>query len=853
MSRPIRAFVLLRCGPDDWSVSVCRDFEAVLGAWAARRESEAGILHIGFDRPSSSSFEDLAKSHPDRFLISAAAKFGLPAGYEASQDPIGTVEDIPIHLGIRGWGYEVEEEEVRPKALQNDTPNPQPVTGWVATVLESDPQLAASLLETRIFDDASYHQAENALPKSLRHRAGLARLQALIGDDDDPCRIVRAAPPWLRDRPVDALDLTVRISNVFTRLTVRYVKDIERFTVFDLLRTSNFGRKSVNDLRASLLAALEDGPFDLEAKIEEAGADTLEEEIERTLAGVNDRDRDILVRRMGLRRPPETLEAIAKDYGVTRERIRQIERKLTKRLTFESYWDDLLSAKLDLLLADREFPLPILGLEAVDGWFAGVDQWPSAFRYILSNFCEGRVGVVQVDGIEYVGFLKQTEWDAALYEAGHLLSTGALQRWTEEQCKAAVRPLIKETAREFRNLFWDKSSTHCHFVIGEAGERVLVSRGRGVEQAVAAILSESAQPLHFSQIAVRATECLGREVEPPRAQSAAAAVGILLGRGIYGAERHVTLTPAERDLIREEAESIVIAGPAARQWHASEIFSALVESEILPPSLDKYGLNYVLSTSPMLEDLGRMTWVQKQAGLLHNRIEIRQAVLSLLEDAGRPLRTSEIQQRLLAQRGVNETIQIAVNDPLIRLAPGLWGLNDRDAPIARHDQTDLIECLISALEARGEALHASELGELLSSRWPELTSAMAISLATLDPRLRSAPGQYLYAQSWGDPRRETLSEAVKTVLLEANAPVTLESVSLLVGSRLGRSVPKERISASLQSLGAIYNPNEGTWCNAGAAGEPEADDDFEDLETAGPDFDGACPLVQNPSNGGHLR
>lgn len=831
MSRPIRAFLLRRCGPDDWTVSVCRDFEAVLEAWSGREPLQTGILHIGFHRPPSSAFEDLAEAHPDRLLVSAAARYGLPPGYEASSEPVGMVEDIPFHLGSRGWGYVLSADELRSKAAENPASKLQTVTGWVATVLESDPDLAASLLEVGIFDDASYHRSEKALPWSVRHRAGVSRLKALIGDHDDPCMIVRAGPPWLKDRPIDALSPTVRISNVFSRLGVNYVKDIERFTLVELLGTPNFGRGSVNDLRISLLTALREGPFNLEAKIKEAGADTLEGELQRTLADLQDRGRDILIRRMGFGRPQETLEMIANDHGVTRERIRQIESKLTKRIIQDSYWDDLLSAKLDLLLVDREFPLPILGLEAVDRWFAGVDQWPSAFRYILSNFCGGRVGVVSVDGIDYIGFLKQAEWDAALNDAGVLLSTGASERWTEDQCKSAVRPLINETCREFRNLFWDKCTTHCHFVEEEGGTRVLVSRGRGVEQAVEAILSESETPLHFSQIADRASARLRKSVEPLRAQSAAAAVGILLGRGIYGSEGHLTVDPSERDAILEDAESVVLAGPATRQWHVSEILSAIGESDGVSPSLDKYALNHLLGTSAVLRDLGRMMWVQEQADSSLNRIDIRQAIITLLQDAERPLRTREIQQRLVARRGLNETLQVAVNDPLIRLAPGLWGLNDRDVPIERQDQAELTQLLVSALESRGGALHSSELDVLTSSRWPGLTHAMTFSLATLDSRLRSTTGQYLYLASWGEPRRETLLEAVRSALLEVAEPVTLEALSLLVDSRVGRSVSRQNVSASLQSVGARYCPDDGTWCGSRPSDEVEDDEDL-GLETS---------------------
>ena len=62
-----------------------------------------------------------------------------------------------------------------------------------------------------------------------------------------------------------------------------------------------------------------------------------------------------------------------------------------------------------------------------------------------------------------------------------------------------------------------------------------------------------------------------------------------------------------------------------------------------------------------------------------DRINIHQAIISLVDEAGRPLSTSEIRHRLIALRGVNEGFRIAAVDPLIRLGTAEWGLNDRAA------------------------------------------------------------------------------------------------------------------------------------------------------------------------------
>lgn len=98
---------------------------------------------------------------------------------------------------------------------------------------------------------------------------------------------------------------------------------------------------------------------------------------------------------------------------------------------------------------------------------------------------------------------------------------------------------------------------------------------------------------------------------------------------------------------------------------------------------DKFVLNWALNQAGNLERLGRMVWSAKRSvgETEAGRIGLRQAIIVLLQQAGRPLGTQAIRQRLIATRGVNSLFQIAAADPLIRVGTGLWGLNDHDRPI----------------------------------------------------------------------------------------------------------------------------------------------------------------------------
>lgn len=866
MARPIRAFMMIRDGADDWVVSVCRDLEAVLGAWTARAHlGRTGVLHIGFDRPPSTSFEEVAKAYPGYLLLTASAKFGLPQGYEASAHAIDYVENLPIHVGTRGWGYTVEKEQL-PAAARPHVPSlSQEASGWVASFLNVRPDLADAFAQAGIFDDASYLEAESKLPWEPRYRAGLFRFQFVIGNQNhDPFAIARAAPPWLEERSLETLGLTVRLTNIMASQDVKTVADIQKFELDRVLRvTENFGRKSADDLRDSLLSALDGGPLGAfaatekvgtdDAKAEEAGASSLRVELRQTLAKLEGRERDILTKRMGFGRQAETLQAIADDYAVTRERVRQIESKLVKRLIKEADWHDRLSAKLDALLLGREFPLPVLGVEAVDKWFTGVSEWPEALRYILGSLCGDRIGIVEIDEVDYFGFMQQGEWEMALAEAGRIVRRGVTEKWTESHLNAVISPLIKETAREFRGLFCEKAANKCHFAENDNGQRVLIAYGRGADHVVEAVLSEAERPLHYSEIAKRASERQGRMVDIRRAHNAAASVGILLARGTYGLERHIELSEEESNFIREEAESVVLAGPEGRQWHSSEILSALLEQEVPLVSLDKYVLDFLLRDSKVLQDLGRMTWVEahQSAATALDRIDIRQAIVSLIQEAGRPLTTSEIRQRIVAVRGVNETFQIPSVDPLIRLRTGLWGINDRDLPIKRSDQGTLIEELVETLNKTTRGIHISEIDSVAPQAWPHLTGEMIFSLAALDGQLRVSMGRYLYLEAWGSPRRDSLLEAVRNVLYGAKGPLMLEAIIALTEDRLERKQGKAGVSACLQSIGATFDSINRTWVLLTDEVNQADEDDFAAGRAAGrTQLPGAPPLFTARTSSG---
>lgn len=861
MATPLRAFLFTHSG-SEWTITVHREFEDFLETWKRRPDSETvGVLHVGFSRPPSREFDSFLEIGKGRLLITTAAKFALPEGYTASTNALGQVGDMAIYLGIRGWGYEVSEAEL-PRVAPEPAKVVGPAVGWVKTYLETQPDDADLLAKHSIFDDQSYFHQEAQLPWQVRRILGISRFNALLeGERNDPCNVARACPPWMLARRFDTIEIPVRVSNVFTSMDIDTVGDLSEVTLSELLDTRNFGRKSAAELLAALRNALDEGPIDIEAytardidhrlveqssdrhtvgtkllglhdgvgPAKEAQYSTLIEAIQSSLQRFEERQREIVVRRMGLGQPSETLQELGERFGVTRERIRQIESKVLGKITKRETWDDRLTAKLADLTNERSMPLPLHGIEGADPWFAGIGVEGKALAYLLENVSKGSAKVIEIDGTEYVGALTQQEWDEAATGARRLLGSGIDHRWTEEHCRTIVKALLPERCREFRELLWEQATAQAHFIERD-GEVVLARYGKSAEDYVFAILAASNLPLHYSEIPPLIVAKFDREIDIRRAHNAAANVGLLFDRGKYGLDQHVPVAQDTMTLLAEEAYQIIAEGPPGRQWHTAELTAELAERDVAGSTeVDKYLLDIALRRLGGLERLGRMVWALDSGTRQEDtyRIDIRQAIVVALQEAGAPLKTDEVRQRVMESRGVDKLFQIFVADPVIRVAPGLWGLNDRDLPIKRHDQGRFLNALVDLVRQRGTGVHYTELERSAALKSWGLSVTAFFSLATFDPRLRVSTGRYLYLHEWGGPRRETLGQAVRSVMLEDGRPLSMADITERVERRLGRSVERVAVSSQLQVADAVYDPADGRW-SLGTADVLESDIEPED-------------------------
>jgi RNA polymerase sigma factor (sigma-70 family) len=869
------AYLLIRRDGGKWSVTSHRDLEGLKSDWKAILDTDAkasAVVHVGFWRPDTSSFDQVCSDNEGRVLLTGAAKFALPQAFTSAERPCSVVENLPIYMALSGWGYEIEEPvaeqaslAVGPgRMLEIPSELPKAPIDWLENLQRDSPDLFAECAKLSILSEAHYQQNERLLPLSVRNRLGAYRFKAFNGYPPSRNMMLDGlmfAPPWVLRLSIYALNLPIRATNRLKSIGAESVEGIAKFGPDRLMRVPSLGRKTISDISEAIYAAFELGSAHCDAHAAKQGRppdisrsqaqdcpikpdsppqakydDTPSEEgleppsfreaLHAAFALLSEREASVLRQRMGIGGSKKTLEEIAKDYNVTRERIRQIESKAINRLvTRMPVWERRFKQGLARMLEGRQMPLPLLGLTVLDPWFNGASTLVAPFEFALENLINPpEFAMIRVGGQSYVSMLRQDEWIEAERASKALLES--LSKRDKAPSESETRLLIISQfvgrGEELRPLLWDTVTRWAHFSERSGGERVLVSYGMGAESLVEAVLSESDTPLHYSEIAKRCA-LKGRTIDNRRAANAAANVGYLLGRGIYGLQKHIDLSRFEQSRVLGEVEEMLSETPA-RQWHAKEIIDELEARGLdFEGRLSKYDLNVILESSTVLAYLGRMVWTTgtKESLGTSARLNIWQAIVALVQQHGSPMLASDIREILSKDRGLNSFFQIQQADPLIRVGENEWGILWRDVPFDESDANAIVDEIVSVLSTRGSGLHISEIIPSLTANRGLAERANPIllpALAVRTERVKSGKGGYVYLSEWEGPRRLTISEAVEKAFDTFNDGVLAADVAKKASELLGREVIKSAATSILMRIGA-YDPGEGLWFHPEASAE----------------------------------
>jgi len=714
--------------------------------------------------------------------------------------------------------------------------------GWIQVLSIEDSELYEKIHELGVSDDEGYLSIRNELSKELNVSIDKIRFELLKPtiENNNPYELLRIAPLWIIEENIDFFGFTVRVRNALLSAGITMISELAEMKLDKLKKLPNMGKRSINDIYDAIIEKIGKSTLDFsnaskykDLLNKEAENDLvpfadqitqlpLRQHLDRTLDELSEVDRLVLHGRLGYKGKVLTLEEIAEKLDVTRERIRQRQKKYVEKIIVQEYWDDVIGIRIGQLLLDRDEPLILEMLEIEDAWFEGfMDAGYIYLSNVIQMFSENAVQVIEAQGRNVITRINKKTWDQLIRDVKNSLKQKAdLKEWTRADVNQYFESCLAEhSAKELLSLLCEAVCDFLQFE-NDSMNAILLAYGRSAESAVAAVLAQAEGPLHFTEIAKRASDILGKQVEERRAHGAVKKEGVWqYDRGTYGLIDHCPIPESKRKSICQIVEHLLYLGPINRQWHSKEIIDQLKESfPGIPDELDPYVLRMSIEGSNKINFLNRMVWARSDSGLTANdRVEVAEAFIQILEDAGEPLTGNELKKRLSEIRGVNENMQIHMTDRMILLGPDYWGLIDRDISGDKKGNNDQLNALYQCLKETQKGIHVSEVETCLLSQDVSsngTTSYELLNLAQRDDRFYLGRGMYLALAEWnGDIRRLNISQSVRRVLETMVNPMNISEISAEVEKLSGLQFDGH-VTGLLLKEGAIYNSDLKVWISS---------------------------------------
>ena len=267
-------------------------------------------------------------------------------------------------------------------------------------------------------------------------------------------------------------------------------------------------------------------------------------QIATRLVGVidNERARDVLLRRYGLTDTGvvETLEAVGQSYGITRERVRQIENHALKSIQKSNDYKDLADAFRELANVIDELG----GIAPQDEILQNLGKNGTEQNYILFLLAVGEAFGRTKEGSDFVHHWYLDEAHAkSIREAIRQLYSGlndqvvlpeeeVVERYKEELAKAKIAQENADTLLRWLSI----SKKIARNPLGEWGRATSPSvRVKGMRDYAYLTLKRHGSPMHFSEVAQQVEELFGRKahVATTHNELIKDARFVLVGRGLY--------------------------------------------------------------------------------------------------------------------------------------------------------------------------------------------------------------------------------------------------------------------------------------------------------------------------------
>ncbi len=691
---------------------------------------------------------------------------------------------------------------------------------WINKYFFLNPNAKIIFIQAEITSELSYALKRSKLSKDILMEADTFRFNNLIKQIDtmDPLIVLSISPEWLLNMEVFYFDCGARNKNIIKNCGIERLIEFFKLTLVDLKLMPNMGRKSIKELSRDIINAQAKGP---PPKTEDITSfkGTLKENFFNSLERIKDEKQHLIIEeRLGVKGKVKTLDEISTNFGITRERVRQIQNKVIAKIIDGEFWDDVLGMKLKGLLVAPTKPLCISQLSKHDPWFDGFDNNANLLQKICEHFSNIDPIFLYLEGKIFITKIDNDTWKNIKSALIDTFEYGLDLQHTWEDIEMLIEhELTIKNAKELSGLMFDAISPQLNFSIIDE-EMVLTSIGNSMRSHLKTLLEEAEKPMHYSEIQNLYKQKYGVE-RPISYIHSRLANGefCLFGRGIYGTDKHLELTREQQEIIIRSGEEFLEKN-SHRQCHTQEILKAFKETPQYKnmPNIDKYILNILLAKSNNLSYLGKMVWVYG-AGVNTDteRLHIRKTVADILKEKGRAMRIEEIEKDLVKVRsvGINFSVTLQPNELFSRVDPATWGLLDRDFILSPKKWANIKEYLYQNFIKTNRSLHTSELPQLVKSLHlnDQITLGHIVGILSADDRFKKWRGGFIGLSSWNEPNRITLSEALDMLIDKSSKTISTDMLEKKIENILGYSFKKNRVSMYLNKNGFTYNRKKNIW------------------------------------------
>lgn len=157
---------------------------------------------------------------------------------------------------------------------------------------------------------------------------------------------------------------------------------------------------------------------------------------------LNEQERGVWAARIGFRCEPQTLQTSASQIDLTRERVRQIESKIYKKIRRHPFWAEL-ADRLTSHIEGRKSPLLLNGISAIDPWFKGSEDMANALGEIFNHLLNDEFSIIYIGESPILTQITQENWNQVINSGKSMLRNMAQHKVTEEYAKLQSRSVAK--------------------------------------------------------------------------------------------------------------------------------------------------------------------------------------------------------------------------------------------------------------------------------------------------------------------------------------------------------------------------------------------------------------------------